>query len=148
MSSIQRFSMAVVGFKFRMFGYFYSITLPNRWDALFNGSYNRVKLFRIPPEYRHMALLTFHARSPNIQASEQARNQLTNDILEIHEDIRFGFFSGYTNPLTHLPRSRDKINKYIFGSTNTVPFEDHTKVWIAVELLQPLLRHDLTDSER
>ena len=93
-----------------------------------------------------MRLLQFCARSPEIQASQEARNKLKINILEKHEEIKFGFFSGYTDPMTGLPRSGR--GKHIFGSANTCPFEDHTKVWIAVEILQPLLRNDLKDAER
>jgi hypothetical protein len=78
------------------------VTLQNRWDALFNGFYNSVKSFRIPPEYRHMTLLQFSARGPEIQASQEARKKLKQNILELHEGIRFGFFSGYTNPWQYV----------------------------------------------
>jgi hypothetical protein len=117
----------------------------SRWDALFNGSYNRVKPHRIPPSHAYMKLLSFHARSAHVRASPTAASQLRSDILSIHPEIRFGFFSVYTDPLTHLPR---RVDEYIFGSTNQVLYEERTKVWIAVEILQPLLRPDLNVSER
>lgn len=71
--------------------------------------------------------------------------KMKQDILDTHDHIKFGFYSGFTDPESHLPCSK---NSYSYGCSTMVPYEGFTKVWIAVEILQPLLRDDLTASER
>ena len=118
---------------------------PNRWDALFNGNFSQVQPKRLPPKYAHMTPFQFHARPPFVYAGSQAGAKLKQDILAVHDEIKFGFFSGYTWPMTHLPRKR---GKYVFGMMEGAVYEDFIKVWISVEILQPLLRDDLSGPER
>jgi hypothetical protein len=47
--------------------------------------------------------------------------------------------------MMHLPRKRDK---YVFNMMEGAVYEDFIKVWISVEILQPLLRDDLSGPEQ
>lgn len=117
----------------------------NRRYALFNGNFSQVQPGRLPPQYAHMTAFQFHTRPPFVHASSQAAAKLKQDILAVHNEIKFGFFSGYTWPMMHLPRKRDK---YVFGMMEGAVYEDFIKVWISVEILQPLLRDDLSGPEQ
>jgi hypothetical protein len=92
-----------------------------------------------------MKAYQFFSRPPAVYSKPQAAAQLKQDLLAVHDEIKFGFFSGYTWPITHLPRKR---HKYVFGMTGGTVYEDFIKVWISVEILQPLLRDDLSGAER
>lgn len=113
------------------------------WDALFNGTYEPVERGRVPPDKADMTLLRFRARHMRLHDPRQLQWQ----ILEIGDDIMFGFCSGYTNTYNQLPRE-GRRDKYVYGTMEPKIYEDYTKVWISVEILQPLLRTDLKESER
>ena len=92
-----------------------------------------------------MTPFQFHARPSILHATPQAAAKLTQAILAAHDEIKFGFYSGYTWPTSNLPRRRDR---YSFGATQGVGYEDFVKVWISVEILEPLLRVDLSGHEK
>jgi hypothetical protein len=90
----------------------------------------------------------FSERAAGMHSTVEASKQLKVALLTAHDEIKFGFFSGHTSNLTHLPRTQ-KRQSYVYGVTQPCPHSaDITKVWISVEMLQPLLRDDLNPAER
>ena len=117
----------------------------NRWDALFNGNFLTGLAWAPPTRVRTHDTLPISHTTALRHASSQAAAKLKQDILAVHDEIKFGFFSGYTWPMTHLPPKRDK---YVFGMMDDAVYEDSIEVWISVETLQPLLRDDLSGPEQ
>jgi hypothetical protein len=118
-----------------------------RWDALFNGEYKPIENSRKPIDRVKQFLLSFHQRGPALRNDPEALEELQRQILEASEKIRFGLHSGYARGDTGMPYDlkQDHIH---YGETVPASIYPYTKVWLGVEILQPLLRRDLTDAER
>lgn len=118
------------------------------WDALFNGTYKDIPTYRIPDSHLHETFLSFHQRPYHIRNTPEAISDMQIRLLTASERIRFRLFSGYTNCNTNIPVKEI----FHYGETNVELWEGNVRelvrVNVAIEVLQPLLRGDLTDAER
>ena len=114
------------------------------WDALFTDRFDEVEQWRIRPEEQHMRLLSFHQRRPEERNTPQAIRHVQDAIIRAASKIRMALTSGYTNTETLVPKRR----QYTYASMKEDFFQGFTKINLSIELLEPLLRNDLTGAER
>ncbi len=134
----------MAGRSFDHYGIWISANHLLRLDALFNGSFRSIAEHRIPPEHEHHTLVSFHQRPVQIRNAPSAIAQLNGQILAAAKNIRFRLISGYTNCNSGLVVKE----KFHFAEIQNEIYSDFVRINIAVELLQPLLRNDLTGAER
>jgi hypothetical protein len=89
--------------------------------------------------------MSFHQRAPEVRNTPAAIALLQSKLTNAARGIKFRLFSGYCN--TGLPvkeiYSYAEMNNEIWGGVDGI-----WRINIAIEILQPLLRNDLTDAER
>lgn len=121
-----------------------------RWDALFLGEYRAIDDSRKPPDKKAALLASFHQRPFQSRNQSVEIHKLDEQMKNMKNKIRFGLWSGYDNAYS----GRYHENKqYFYGITMSSIFtradlEQGAKTYLSIELLQPLLRADLTDFER
>lgn len=114
------------------------------WDALLNGPLRPIASHRIPPGHEHLDLMSFHARPPNIWSNPSVAQYLHAQIIRRVPAIRFRLVSGYGNTFTGLCEGEMAV----CASTGSDVSARMAMVSIAADMLQPLLRGDLTEAER
>jgi hypothetical protein len=117
-----------------------------RLDALILGKREVIPQDEIPAERTWIGkeFERFRLRNPPVVSDEAQRERVQTYISSLARNIRFILISGRTWPQTGLPAP-----EILLGKTrgNTIIFE-HTKVYVAIETVEPLLRTDLTPAER
>ena len=113
----------------------------NRWDALFNGDYEFIEE-DIPVEWRSGQLLGF---KPSSSLRPDAA-RLQHDIMKVSGKINFELYSGWTKPNTGLA-TKLPDGECGYGRTS-LDMTGGTNVFIGFELLEALMRDDLTSAER
>ena len=110
-----------------------------RLDALFNGQFETAHNDSVGKVITH-----FYER-PHIERIRRPTNELLQDqIMRMCNNVWFALHSGYEELSSGL--SVKPTNTY--GITrNHGPYE-RVEISIAIEMLQPLLRKDLTDAEK
>ncbi|KAJ8059426.1 hypothetical protein OCU04_012370 [Sclerotinia nivalis] len=108
-------------------------------DALLNGRYEDV-----PNSPKGMKLQRFFSRTHGERIHHSFARPLEILIHDLTSKVMFGFHSGYEDVATGLPRSRTSRN----AITRNHTVYDRIEVLISTELVQPLLRDDLTDAEK
>jgi hypothetical protein len=104
--------------------------------------------FQIRVKTKRMFLSIFsnseHAlRSPDLRESDEAKKLVQDEFEELARSVRVALYSGYTNALTGLPTQ----DSHGYGATVQRWGAKRIKIYIGIEMIQPLLRKDLNDVE-
>lgn len=115
-----------------------------RLDALFFGEYKLVAEERNPQPGR--ILYSFHERSPKTRGTEVERKRMRDHLKQMSTYVKYTLGSGFEDMDSGL--ATDSFFSY--GATQ--PDRGHNYITInlhiAIDMLQPLMRDDLTDAER
>jgi len=115
-----------------------------RWDALFaKDNFYDIPDSRKGPEDVSKHLLGFRARSPRLRESDEAKKLVQDEFEELARTVKVALYSAYTNPLTGLPT----LDSHGYGMTIKRWGAKMIKIYIGIEMSQPLLRKDLNDAE-
>jgi hypothetical protein len=112
----------------------------SRLDALFN---DKLIEFGMPVNSKALLILnprTEDERRISLNANE-IQNIFTNDL---KDKIKFQIACRYTEGASDLPGGKYNGNSF----TTQGKWGEHSVITIAVQLLEPLLRDELTDAER
>ena len=108
------------------------------------GNVHNIPDWRIQEHVKDRYLLGFKSRPWEQRGTPENIARLSEDFAQMAKQVRFRLGSGYTCWASGLP-VREVYN---YGETTQEIAQRKITVEIALELLQPLLRDDLTDAER
>ena len=117
-----------------------------RLDALLLGDKEIIPPDKIPSEQRFIGkdFKLFKLRDPWVVQEQAQREKVKTYIISLAKNLRLNLTSGRTWPQNGLP-----CNITALGKTRNNPFWfDQTRVDISIEMVEPLLRTDLTSAER
>lgn len=128
--------------------YIEQLTCTHRWGALLHGKHRTIPLKTIisPEKYVDTVLLNFRPLSMEERLAEpNFEDNVKQGINKLMSHVEFAFFSGYTNPNNGLV-----ISDTVSGAITEIPLDPKiaTRIFLSIELVQPLLRKDLTDAGR
>lgn len=118
----------------------------DRWDTLLFGRYEEV-MDGIPNEFKGQLLRL----KPNLDRATLDYDQHQKQFQELlkHYQIEYHLISGWTNASTGLPNNPRRGSwKHATTKEPLSPMSNRIEVYISYELLEPLLRSDLTAAER
>lgn len=87
---------------------------------------------------------SIHARPGAVRQSLDELNKLHMISVSLSDHLRFRFYSGYTDTGTDIAVNK---NDYVYGETVFDPITKQITMNISIEMLQALLRGDLTQAE-
>jgi hypothetical protein len=108
-------------------------------DALFHGRYENIA--EVPGD---TYLQRFYRRSQGERIADPKTQETQQKIRDMTQNVRLALYSGYEDPSSGLPALR--VNRNAMTKNNLV--YKRVEILLAIELLQPLLRNDLTDAEK
>lgn len=111
----------------------------NRWEALFNGEYEFIE-DNIPDMWKGGKLLRFQPSYGPLRDEQQ----LQRDILDISDKIGLSLHSGLTYEGSGCPL---EAGEFTFGVT-VRDRAGEIRIYIALEILECLMRDELTPAER
>jgi hypothetical protein len=104
-------------------------------DALFHGRYEDIANTRLQRFYR---------RSQGERIADPKMQETQPKIRDMTQNVRLALYSGYEDPSSGLPALR--VNRNAITKNNLA--YKRVEILFAIELLQPLLRDNLTDAEK
>lgn len=114
----------------------------DRWDALL---YGERKWVPSPPATKEKVMRTFHLRPPNVAMAEG----LTADESFVERfKKRIRFMINVANSTWDNPGTAKTTHLQTMGYTQWIPDFDLARVTLAKQIIGPLLRNDLSDSQR
>jgi hypothetical protein len=114
----------------------------NRWDALL---YGERKWVPSPPATKEKVMRTFHLRPADVvMAAGFTANQ--SFVEKFKERIRY--MISVANSSWDNPETGKITHCHTMGYTQYLPDFDLARITFAIQMIGPLLRHDLSDSER
>ena len=114
----------------------------NRWDALL---YGKRKYVPSPPATKVNVMRTFHLRHPNVVMAEGFR--AGQSFVERFRD-RIRYLINIANSSWDNPRTGKITHCSTMGYTQYLPQWNLARVTFASQMISPLLRDDLSDSQR
>lgn len=116
--------------------------ISNGWHRLDALLYGRLEIV----ENTNPVVKRFHRRTGEERVKKPRSEALDQRIQEMKQNVTFGLYSGYEQGASGLPERRTVR----YGSTrqDRALEEVSVQVRLGIEMLQPLLRKDLTDAER
>jgi hypothetical protein len=108
-------------------------------DALFHGRYED-----IPNTPGDTCLQRFYRRSQGEPIADPKTRETQQKIRDMTQNVRLALYSGYEDPSSGLPSLR--VNRNAITKNNLL--YERVEILLAIELVQPLLRDDLTDAEK
>lgn len=117
-----------------------------RLDGLLFGPREPIPRSEIPNrgEFASQQYQRFRARRLSVVQSQEERNKVQDKLLSVAKNVEWSFMSGYNQPLNGLPNSMVYL-----GVTQPQPmWYEKTSIIIAIEMVESLIRMDLTTAER
>lgn len=139
--------MALVYINIRKYHIPYCWLTRIRLDALVSGQQEPILQHEVPnrPLYRRRQYRRFRLRHPRLAQQDTERAKVQNRLLSIAKILKLGLMSGHNMPLNGLPDD----NTIFLGKTMYNPsVYDKVRMFVAIELVEPLLRTDLNPAER
>lgn len=114
-------------------------------DAIFFGQREPIPMSEIPDEgkYHNRRYQRIRCRRPDVVRAERERVLLR--LRNIAKNLELGFMSAGANSTNGLPDGKDAhtLGRTVFNTQ----WYSKTKILVAIEMVEPLLRTDLTVAE-
>jgi hypothetical protein len=117
-----------------------------RLDALILGPRETIHLDQIPREQRFVnkEFKRFKLRPPWVVQHAEQRKEVQDKLHSIAKNLELGLLSGHNRLQNSLPNNVGFLGKTQYN----INYFDKTKIIVAMEMVEPLLRKDLNPAER
>jgi hypothetical protein len=117
-----------------------------RLDGLLFGRREQIQRSEIPKDEQYASKIyqRFIARPPSVVQHQKERDKVQDKLLSVAKNVEWSLMSGHNQPLNGLPS-----DMVYLGITRPQPmWYEKTSIIIAIEMVESLIRTDLTKAER
>jgi hypothetical protein len=115
-----------------------------RIDGLLFGQLEPIPRGQIPDEQDFHNRKFYRIRLRRLEVIKAQRGRVLEKLIEVAKNVELGLVSGFNDTMTGMPESSGiTLGKTFFNMT----WYDKTKIFVAIEMVEPLLRTDLTVAE-